>query len=1141
MDGGFLPSLSPSDIQNVVQLITAAYAQPSGAALGDANGQLYDVQKSPLAWGLVVPLLTYGAPGGGDGTAVHFFGAHTAVVKAARDWDSLPAEHRNAFRDLMLALTADSVRRGRPMLVLRKLFVCLTSLAIRLAPRDSAGQAWADWVLVCFTTISGAASSDSTRAKLLVHEFLTIAAEEIPTADVVDPSRKAQLMQTLIDSSSIITGMIRTELQEPSSDNRPLAAAVRTLQAWLSQLRADDLTSLIPLLLARLGDGKDADTFTSIASALAEILSRAPAYQNGAGSRTLTEPLLLWLDGSGSRLVDRIVRASNSTAGGDDEDLDDEVPTRALVDLLAALGEHSVEYIARWVASARVVGGGVMEAPVRTRGELVQNFLSTVLALTVLPYDGEGRMSPDATGNSLSVAGSSTDGNPFSATASITPAVSPTASIPAATLFDDAGGVRGEALLAFWYQLQEEVWSVDWDEDGGDGEGDARGLEEAAWRDAHRAVPSFAPTSPTSSNVDQEQTRALSAVRAVYGRLVRALRAKVVFPPRAETGEWMKDQVDRFKTYRRDVGDTLINAYYVLRDEMLAYYVNDVLERLSRPVVEWEQVEATLHCLSSIDEALPSAEDAAESSDEGASTAHRTPALLSRVLGPEVLARLPSAGTPRVRRTALGLLDTYAAYLGHPAMPPATLPGALDYATDALREPRLSLVAANALRSVCDANRSILASRVGISAFGGVAEMCVGEGGVPDAEKGKVLQSVASVIQAVDPVEGIAPVEALVSPLVSRAMSAREPDDVILRLDILVGVARGLQRPSQPLEDAWTEGEGGRLAQEAARMAQAREDPRAASLRDGLGALMRHCTEAWGQDVGVCTSLSDLIKALSAAAPLDMGVLTVPPAPLMELVCGALQRSVNGTWLALLAKLTASLTAATRDPDSPFKRDPGEEARAVVSRVLPAVIGTVLPWFGGVDGMRNNPDVAQEFFGLMERFAEEYTPELYAMPEGALDGLMRCAIIALGLQERYSMVAACKFIRAIFHRTCTVDVLSQTPARQFLVQAYFTLVLRAAVEGIAGGTPPSTHVNLIDLLQLLSLRCSEDMKRWAGEVLFAADFMPTSRAGPEAKEKFAKALISSRSLKKTRDACQSFSLISRGLDGTSFGYATVVA
>ena len=120
------------------------------------------------------------------------------------------------------------------------------------------------------------------------------------------------------------------------------------------------------------------------------------------------------------------------------------------------------------------------------------------------------------------------------------------------------------------------MWGIDWEEDAVDDTA-ALGVEEvsvllsslllplyphtflsidplltdpsqAAWRDGHRAASSFAPTSPTSNNVDQEQTRALAAVRAVYSRLVRALRAKVVFPPGVEGGGWMKDQVDRFKT-----------------------------------------------------------------------------------------------------------------------------------------------------------------------------------------------------------------------------------------------------------------------------------------------------------------------------------------------------------------------------------------------------------------------------------------------------------------------------------------------------------------------------------------------------------------------------------------------------------------
>ncbi|KAL1740166.1 hypothetical protein HDZ31DRAFT_77079 [Schizophyllum fasciatum] len=327
----------------------------------------------------------------------------------------------------------------------------------------------------------------------------------------------------------------------------------------------------------------------------------------------MTEPLLLWLDGPGRRLVNRVVREAAYELAGDAANgmidtgngagnANDEVPTRAFVELLAALGEHSVEYVARWVASARVVMSTQAFAGTspRTRGELIQHFLGVVLSLTVLPYDVEGKPLRGAI------------------------AVGATALVPSAAIFNDVGGVRGEALLAFWYQLQEEVWGIDWEEDTeveGDG---ARDIEERGYYWGRSRPERLRPC--TRYTVD---------------------------------------------LYRRDVGDTLINAYYVLRDDMLAYYVDDALQRLAAPVIEWE-------------------------------------------------------GAPRVQRTALVLLDTYAAYLGHPAMPPATLPGTLEYATSALREPQLSLAAANALRSICDANCAILASCVGVGAFGSVAEMCVG-------------------------------------------------------------------------------------------------------------------------------------------------------------------------------------------------------------------------------------------------------------------------------------------------------------------------------------------------------------------------------------------------------------------------------
>jgi hypothetical protein len=72
----------------------------------------------------------------------------------------------------------------------------------------------------------------------------------------------------------------------------------------------------------------------------------------------------------------------------------------------------------------------------------------------------------------------------------------------------------------------------------------------------------------------------------------------------------------------------------------------------------------------------------------------------------------------------------------------------------ALSDASLCLPAANALRDLCDANRSALAPHV--TAFG---ELHAGLSRVQDTEKAKVLQSISSVIQALLPEEEIGPVE----------------------------------------------------------------------------------------------------------------------------------------------------------------------------------------------------------------------------------------------------------------------------------------------------------------------------------------------------------------------------------------------
>jgi len=78
----------------------------------------------------------------------------------------------------------------------------------------------------------------------------------------------------------------------------------------------------------------------------------------------------------------------------------------------------------------------------------------------------------------------------------------------------------------------------------------------------------------------------------------------------------------------------------------------------------------------------------------------------------------------------------------------------LGYVAPALSEASLCFPAANALRDLCDANRTVLAPH--ITAFG---ELHAGLSRVQDTEKAKVLQSISSVIQALPPEEEIAPIE----------------------------------------------------------------------------------------------------------------------------------------------------------------------------------------------------------------------------------------------------------------------------------------------------------------------------------------------------------------------------------------------
>ncbi|KAM6493497.1 Armadillo-type fold [Amanita muscaria] len=1033
LDTSFLPPLSQQDIECAIQLIQQAYAAPASPDdLKRLQHELFEMQKRYEAWGLIIPLLEH------EDTNVQFFGAHTAQVKIARDWEQFPSQNAEGIKNVVVQLTAHAITARRSKIILRKLFVALTSLALKLVPGRLPTR-WPDWIMACVTMFSGLGSPMES-----VHDFLAIVAEEVGSADLLGSS-KLQIQQTLTDSIPMVTHAINTTLESlPVSTALEIQSAIKCFQAWITLLPTNDIIRLVPTLISLLDPTREDDSIFLVSSeALQEIVSKS-ALSDGSGSKTLTEPLLIWADQVGNQIVQQSVVSGVEVSS----------ISHSLCQLLVSLGDHSTSYLALNITSRVIVteAGGV--GANKTRGHLVQTYLKLLLAYTGFPgYYG----------------------------------------------VDEE---ESEMTLGFWYLFQETLWTTDFSGDGGD-EGDDTCTAER-------------------SNTPEQVVMA----RAVYFEVVKVLRRKAIFPPSGSN--WTKDQLEKFQVYRRDIGDTLINAYYVLRDDMLVYYINNLAERLASIQHRSEWQAPTLHCIMSIQEAMDM---------------EKTP-YLSRLFGPDILGRLPTSGRSRIRKTMLNVIGVYSSWFATQPLneSPHTnlLLSALNYIIPALEDPNLCLHAANALRNLCDANRKALAPH--ISLFG---ELHARMDHIPDSEKSKLVQSITSIIQALQPDEEITPIEAIIQPIIQKLTSALQssvalPDQArsmaVLHLETLSGVAKGLTRIN---EDVFGTDDGPVVKEELEKIQNARVDLRMIKIREDIYGILRSVVDFWSTDAGVSHALSDLFKSITCL-PHDITLISLPAGPLLELVCFAVQRHLTAAWLSLATILISQLNPPPVFSSTP-KISPPPEAHAVVVAALPILLECSLNFLSQPRAMVANPDIVQEFFSCMDRVAHDFTNTLYSLPPGALDTLIQCAIQALSLQERYSLVSACTFLTSLIHRSSANEELLQH--RRQLLQPHGRAVVRAILEGFAAVAPRSAMPNLIEMLAAL-LNRSENLggtsspTSWMTEILFANDFVP-SKATAEAKNRFIKAVVGSRSLKRIRDAAQEFTLVARGLEGSNFGVATL--
>ncbi|XP_058819586.1 importin-13 [Topomyia yanbarensis] len=129
--------------------------------------------------------------------------------------------------------------------------------------------------------------------------------------------------------------------------------------------------------------------------------------------------------------------------------------------------------------------------------------------------------------------------------------------------------------MEFWYMLQDEVFSM-----------------------------------PN----DENKTKCWDAIKPVYAHIVKVLIRKSQLPNEKAMHKWNSDDLETFRCYRQDIGDTLLSCHDVLNDIML-----DVLsEALDESILylnydpqntdSWPLLEATIHAYCSIAQKIEYAE-----------------------------------------------------------------------------------------------------------------------------------------------------------------------------------------------------------------------------------------------------------------------------------------------------------------------------------------------------------------------------------------------------------------------------------------------------------------------------------------------------------------------------------------------------
>ncbi|KAF7724113.1 hypothetical protein EC973_001297 [Apophysomyces ossiformis] len=613
----------------------------------------------------------------------------------------------------------------------------------------------------------------------------------------------------------------------------------------------------------------------------------------------------------------------------------------------------------------------------------------------------------------------------------------------------------------------------------------------------------------SDSNVEQKLwiRRCGEAAMVVYRQLVTTLMQKAVFPENSVWESWNRDLKDKFRIYRRDLGDTMINPYYVLRDEMTAILLQQSISILNH----WEstpfasqKLEATLFCLKSISEEIPADTDAN----------------IAQFFGTEVLGRLPANSDFRLKNTILLLMGSLAEWFKKHS---EFLPSLMNFIVPCLSSPKLAPAAAAAFADICDTCRNSLIGELDnlMHVYGAMAACQI-----PANIMQKVVESVADVIQVLPPESAIAPLMTLTGDIIQVIRNAlnlvkRDPDGarlvILTQLQYLSACCRGIQSPNDDYQsisarnsayDAYASGQSTVILSNIDGFPQI-----TAAIQESV----QQIASVWSGDeqvMKVCKQTLALTHFLESGIRSTSPLLALDFHALAALIESNYAQSPFSCWL----DLTTFMMTVYGGHNQNIAR---------LRDILGLLTEKTLSFINGPQGMEQHPDIIDSYFDLLSRTITRCPMVFYQLPRAMIDTIFMFGIAGMNLQERLALKATLNFM---------ADFVSQSfEEGSQAAEVVNTIVLNMGLQmmeqllmGIGGRVPRSFSGPLVDVLYKLTGRYLEACRHWL-QVLLAHDGFPSSLVTRDDKDYFMKGVLGTRSFKRFKEIAHGFSVKCRGL------------